>query len=95
MITFQLYQQGLTVPEISERRNLRESTIYNHISELIEMNQPIDINDFIPQHKKTMIIKCIQTIGDSSLTPLKNHLGDDYSYNELRLTRAWYRRENK
>ncbi len=93
MITLQLYQQGLTISEIAERRNLKESTIYTHIAELIEMNQPIDINRFISEEKKTTIIKCIQTIGDGSLTPLKNHLGDDYSYNELRLVRAWYRRE--
>ncbi|MDJ0658685.1 MAG: DNA helicase RecQ [Crocosphaera sp.] len=95
MITLQLYQQGLTIPEIAERRNLKESTICTHLAELIEMNQPIDIDKFITQEKKAMIIKCIQTIGDGSLTPLKNHLGDDYSYNELRLVRAWYRRENK
>ncbi len=93
MITLQLHQQGLTISEIAERRNLKESTIYTHIAELIEMNQPIDINRFISEEKKTTIIKCIQTIGDGSLTPLKNHLGDDYSYNELRLVRAWYRRE--
>ena len=42
-----------------------------------------------------MIIKCIQSIGDGALTPLKNHLGDDYSYGEIKLVRAWYRRENK
>ncbi|MDJ0598479.1 MAG: DNA helicase RecQ [Crocosphaera sp.] len=93
MITLQLYQQGLTIPEIAERRNLKESTICTHLAELINMNQPIDINRFISEEKKAMIIKCIETIGDGSLTPLKNHLGDDYSYNELRLVRAWYRRE--
>ncbi|WP_107671373.1 DNA helicase RecQ [Cyanothece sp. BG0011] len=94
MITLQLYQQGLSVPEIAERRNLKESTIYTHLAELIEMQQPIDINQFISEEKKAKIIQCIQTIGDGSLTPLKNHLGDDYSYNELKLVRAWYNRQN-
>jgi ATP-dependent DNA helicase RecQ len=95
MITLQLYQQGLTISEIAERRNFKESTIYGHIAELIETQQPIDINQFISEEKKAMIIKCIQTIGDGALTPLKNHLGDDYSYNEIKLVRGWYRRENK
>ena len=95
MITLQLYQQGLTVPEIAERRNLKESTIYGHIAELIEMQQPIEIDRFISEEKKSMIIRSIQTIGDGSLTPLKNRLGDDYSYNEIKLVRAWYRRKNK
>ncbi|MGB5769011.1 MAG: RecQ family ATP-dependent DNA helicase, partial [Crocosphaera sp.] len=95
MITLQLYQQGLNVSEIAERRNLKETTIYGHIADLIEMHQPVDIENFISEHKKAMIIKCIQTIGDGVLTPLKNHLGDDYSYGEIKLVRAWYRRENK
>ena len=95
MITLQLYQQGLTIPEIAERRNLKESTIYGHIAELIEMQQPIEIDRFISEEKKSMIIKAIQTIGDGALTPLKNRLGDDYSYNEIKLVRAWYRRVNK
>ncbi len=95
MITLQLYQQGLNIAEIAERRNLKESTICTHLSELIEMNQPIHIDQLVSEEKKAAIVKCIQTIGDGALTPLKNHLGDDYSYNELKLVRAWYRRENK
>ena len=93
--TLQLYQQGLSVPEIAERRNLKQTTIYGHIADLIEMNQPIDVDSFVSEHKKALIIKCIQTIGDGALNPLKNHLGDDYSYGEIKLVRAWYRRENK
>ncbi|MGK7932805.1 MAG: helix-turn-helix domain-containing protein, partial [Microcystaceae cyanobacterium] len=95
MISLQLYQQGLSIAEIAERRNLKESTICTHLSELIEMNQPIDIEKLVSEEKKAAIIKCIQTLGDGALTPLKNHLGDDYNYNELKLVRAWYRRENK
>ena len=95
MTTLQLYQQGLTIPEIAERRSLKQSTIYGHIAALIEMNQPIDVDTLVSEQKKAMIIKCIQTIGDGALTPVKNHLGDDYSYGEIRLVRAWYRRENK
>ena len=95
MATLQLYQQGLSVPEIAERRNLKQTTIYGHIADLIEMNQPIDVDSFVSEHKKALIIKCIQTIGDGALNPLKNHLGDDYSYGEIKLVRAWYRRENK
>lgn len=93
MITLQLHQQGLTVAEIAERRNLKESTIYSHLAELIEMRQPINIDQFVSNAKKFAIVQAIQTIGDASLTPIKNHLGDDYSYDELRLVRAWYRRE--
>ncbi|MEM8778820.1 MAG: DNA helicase RecQ, partial [Cyanobacteria bacterium P01_G01_bin.49] len=93
MITLQLYQQGLSISDIAERRGLKDSTIYSHLAELIEMQQPVEIEKFISENKKNKIIQCIETIGDNSLTPLKNHLGDYYSYNEIKLVRAWYRRK--
>lgn len=95
MITLQLYQQGLNVQDIAEMRGLKESTVYSHLSELIEMQQPVDINQFVLPVKKDLIIQAIKKIGDQSLTPIKEYLGDNYSYNEIRLVRAWYRRENK
>jgi ATP-dependent DNA helicase RecQ len=91
--TLQLYQQGLSVEEIAQRRSLAIGTIYQHLSELIETNQPIDINNFVIPVKQEMILKAIQKIGADSLTPLKEYLGESFSYEEIRLVRAWWRRE--
>ncbi|HAC64273.1 MAG TPA: DNA helicase RecQ [Cyanothece sp. UBA12306] len=95
MITLQLHQQGLSTREIAEMRGLKESTIYSHLSELIEMRQPVDINQFVLPVKQDLIIQAIKKIGDYALTPIKEHLGDNYSYNEIKLVRAWYRRKNQ
>ncbi|WP_227873543.1 DNA helicase RecQ [Aphanothece sacrum] len=94
MTTLELYQQGLSITEIAQRRGLKESTIYSHISELIEMNQPIDINQFVSPDKQAIIIEALTTLQESSLTPIKTYLGDNYSYSEIRLVMAWHRRQN-
>jgi ATP-dependent DNA helicase RecQ len=91
MITFQLYQQGLDSVEIAKRRGLKESTIYSHLSELIEERQPIDINKLVLPVKQNIIIQAIKKIGDGTITPIKEYLGDDYSYSEIKLVRSWYR----
>jgi ATP-dependent DNA helicase RecQ len=92
MKTLQLYQQGLNVEEIAQERKLAVSTIIGHLTELIELNQPININDFVIPVKQEIIIKLLNKIGDQSLTILKEQLGDGYSYDELKLVRSWWKR---
>jgi ATP-dependent DNA helicase RecQ len=94
MVTLQFYQQGLSVEEIAKQRGLVSSTIITHLSELIEKNQPVDLNLLIPPERQKPIIKAIQTVGLNSLRSLREHLGEDYSYEEIRLVLAWWRREN-
>ncbi|MGK7945544.1 MAG: DNA helicase RecQ [Microcystaceae cyanobacterium] len=95
IMTLQLYQQGFSVKDIAETRGLKETTIYGHLAELIELQQPIKISDFIAPQKQKEIYQVIQRVGDGALSPLKEALGDQYSYEEIKLVRAWYRRENK
>ncbi len=92
-ITLQFYQQGMSVEEIAQQRGLKTTTIYTHLSELIEMNQPIDLDQLVIPVKQEMIVQAIQEIGEISLKPIKEKLGDNFSYEEIKLVRAWLRRE--
>ena len=93
MTTFQFYQQGLAPPEIARKRDLAVSTIYHHLSELIEMNQPIDIDTLVDKSKQKFILQAIDKIGAESLKILKEFLGEDYTYEEIKLVRAWWNRK--
>ncbi len=93
MITLQLYQQGLSVIDIAETRGLKATTIYNHLAELIELQQPIDINQLVSQTKQKKIHQALEKVGDQGLSPLKQALGNNYTYEEIKLVRAWYRRQ--
>ncbi|WP_083786858.1 DNA helicase RecQ [Gloeothece verrucosa] len=94
MITLQLYQQGLSVEEIAKERSLKASTIYEHLSNLIATHQPVDINEFVLPVKQDLIVQAIQKHGANSLKTLKENLGENFSYEEIKLVVGWWRREN-
>ena len=95
MKTLQLHQQGLNPQAIAQNRGLATSTINDHLSELIEMKQPVDLNKLVLPVKQELITKAIQTVGADSLKTLREHLGESFSYDELKLVRAWWRREKQ
>ncbi|MBD2580436.1 DNA helicase RecQ [Oscillatoria sp. FACHB-1406] len=92
MVTLQYYQQGLDIDAIARARNVQASTIVNHFSELIEMNQPVEIDRLVNPKLHQPIVSAIEKLGDVSLTPLREYLGEGYSFNDIRLVRAWWRR---
>ncbi len=87
-----LYEQGRSIEEIAEERGLTQSTIVNHLSELIEMGENIDVIPLIPEGHHQNIVDAIEQLGDGALRPLKDFLGDDYSFDEIRLVRAVMRK---
>lgn len=94
MVTLQHYQQGLSVEEIAQKRGFTPRTIVAHLSELLEMKQPVDLNRLVSPERQKPILQAIQTVGSDSLKILRENLGEQYSYEEIQLVRAWWRREN-
>lgn len=92
MKTLQLYQQGLSLEKIAYKRGLSVSTIIDHFIGLIETNQPIKLEDFVDTKKQEIITNLIEETGGKSLKDLKEKLGYAYTYDEIKLVRAWYNR---
>ncbi|MEM7760120.1 MAG: RQC domain-containing protein, partial [Cyanobacteria bacterium P01_A01_bin.40] len=95
MATLELHQQGLSVKEIAQKRGFAIGTINSHLSELMEMNQPVALNKLVTADKQQTIIKAIKKLGDTPLKTIKNNLGEDYSYDEIRLVRGWWRNQQQ
>jgi ATP-dependent DNA helicase RecQ len=93
--TLQLHQQGLTVEEIAQKRNFRPTTIIRHLSDLIDKNQPVDLNLLVPLEKQQKILQVLEILGDIALTPIKEYLGENYSFDEIRLVKGKWRRDSK
>ncbi len=91
--TFELHKQGLSIKEIAKQRNLRSTTITRHLSDLIEKNQPVDLNLIVPVDKQKKILQVIDALGDTALTPIKEYLGDSYSFDEIRLVKNKWKKE--
>jgi len=93
MVTLQFHQQGLSIEEIAKQRGFSLGTIITHLGELIEMKQPIDLNRLVPPERQKQIIQAIETVGADLLKNIREHLGEEYSYEEIRLVRSCWRRE--
>ncbi len=93
MVTLQFYQQGLSIEQIAQKRGFTPRTIITHLSELLEMKQPIDLNRLVSPEMQKPILQAIQTLGADSLKTIREHLGEQYTYEDIQLVRAWWRRE--
>jgi len=93
--TLELYQQGLKLADIAEQRNLRVTTIGSHLAELLEMGYAIALDQLVAAERQTKIIQALETVGDESLTALREFLGEVYGYDEIKLVRAQWRRQNQ
>ncbi|MDH6100658.1 DNA helicase RecQ [Anabaenopsis sp. FSS-46] len=94
LTTLRLHQQGLSVAEIARQRNLNPSTIFTHLSQLMAKNQPVDLNQLVPLEHQQKIWQVLEILGDVSLTPIKQQLGENYTFDEIRLVREKWRRQN-
>ncbi|MBN2488342.1 MAG: helix-turn-helix domain-containing protein, partial [Methanosarcinaceae archaeon] len=86
--TLDLYQQDLMIGEIAEIRNMAISTIASHIEKLVMAGKIRSIDELVKPEKKQSIQNVITEVGDEFLSPIKEKLGEGYSYDEIRLVRA-------
>ncbi len=76
--------QGNSIKEIAEKREFVTSTIEAHIAHYIRLGK-LSINDFVNEEKIAAIQKAFEDKGRKSLAVVKEHLGDDFSYAEIRM----------
>ncbi len=94
--TLDLYRQGLSIEDIARERNLKPTTIENHLAELYEAGEDIDIRPLIPPGQFSVIADALERIGSDLLGPVKSDLGEEYSYGAIRLVRSvLYREQNQ
>ncbi len=85
--SLELFKLGHSILEIAQQRNLSLSTIETHLSFYIQQGA-LSIDDVMDAWKIPNIQKAIEDIGGKALGPLKQELGDDYSYGEIRMVMA-------
>ncbi len=86
--TLGLYQQRLSIHEIAQKRGLALSTIVSHLEKLILNGESISIDEMVDSEKQNHIREVLNKFGMDRLTPVKEKLGDGYSYEEIRLVRV-------
>ena len=88
--SYELYMQGKNIEQIAKERGLVVSTIENHLAHYVGLGV-LDIAELVAAEKIAVITQTFDQIGKESLKLIKEHLGDEYSYGEIRLVRETLR----
>jgi ATP-dependent DNA helicase RecQ len=86
--TLDLFNKNYEVAAIAGARGLTTNTIYEHLAFLVEKNLIKNIDKLVNSKKQDKIFAAIKKVGAVKLTPIKDELGDDYSWEEIKLARA-------
>jgi len=85
--SFELFQLGHSIEKIGELRGLSPATIEGHLAFYLQQGK-IDIDRLIDPAKIAPIRQAIEKIGGNALTPIKQSLGDEFSFGEIRFVMA-------
>ncbi|MGM0620938.1 MAG: helix-turn-helix domain-containing protein [Bacteroidota bacterium] len=86
--SLKLFQNRLSIVEVAKKRNLAPSTIEGHLAHFVQKGE-LDIHEVIPPEKYEKIKTELEKTPDRETTSeIKNKLGDDFSYGEIRLVIA-------
>ena len=86
--SFRLYKEGKRTIEIAKERNLTQQTIEGHLAHYVSSGE-INIHELVSKEKILLIEPIAKTFSGKSLTPLKEKLGSDVSFGEIKLVIAW------
>ena len=81
--SLELFNEGFSIEEIAQKRNLTMGTVGSHIAHFI-LTGEVNILKLVNEEKLPVIIDAVKQYGDKELGLLKNTLGDDYSFTEIR-----------
>ncbi|MFA5926490.1 MAG: DNA helicase RecQ [Parcubacteria group bacterium] len=88
--TKKLLLQKMSVEKMAKAREMTIGTITAHIEKLAASGEEIDIEYLRPSAKKLKkITRAFQESGGTALSPVRQILGEEFSYDELRLARLF------
>ena len=88
--------EKMPIKEIAKQRGLTEETIISHLEKLKEKKEDVDLEYLRPLKNRFEKIKtAFQKSGDWLLSPVKEILGKDFSYKEIRIARLFLNQERK
>jgi uncharacterized protein YpbB len=85
--TYELWLAKNSIQDIAAIRKLTTQTIESHLVKLIQ-SKKISVQDVLPQDKIAELSEAFKHYKEESLTPLKEQLGEKYSWDELRMFKA-------
>ena len=86
--TRDLVAQGLSLEEVAEQRGISETTIRSHLERLVQEGHRVDVSHLLPDEDRRLEIEAaFKEMGEARLTPVRDFLGDDFTWEELAVVR--------
>lgn len=85
--TLEMLKDGKTVDEIARERQLGETTIYGHCVRLIRLEK-LELDEVLERDRINALSDIFDQYDGMSLTPLKEKVGNDFTWEELKLYQA-------
>ena len=86
-ITYELWIEKNSIEEIALLRKLTVGTILSHFTKLVQ-DKAVDIKDIFPEDKLKTLSKLFENYNEETLNTMKEQVGEEFSWNELRLFKA-------
>ena len=94
-LSFVLFKEGKNVSEIAEERGFSIGTIEGHLAHYVSLGM-IPVTEFVAKEKFEIIIDILSKVnGDNVLAAVKQVLGDNYSYSEIKFSLATQKHTRK
>ena len=86
--TVDLISQNRSLDEVAEQRGISETTIRSHLERFVQEGGKIDLDHLMPSDvRRSRIEAAFKEMGEARLTPVRDALGDDYTWEELAVVR--------
>ena len=93
--TKRLFEQQRSIANVADLRGLNWGTIASHLEQLVEAGETLDLSHVLPSPDRVSAIEAaFKSTGSGLLSPIRELLGDGYSYEELRLVRMHLRQSD-
>lgn len=89
-LSYNLFKQDKSINEIAEELSFVETTIEKHLTYYVEKGE-IEIEKLVSPDKLKNILTVRKTLDTTQLRPIKDKLGDEYTWSELRFAIAHYK----
>ena len=86
-------EAGLTQRQLADLMRATGYKMHQTTVAKVEAGESIDVKALIPPGHFETIVDALQQLGGETLKPVKEFLGDEYFYEEIRLVRAQMRQD--
>lgn len=83
-LTLELHKTGMSIAEIAKERKLAASTVEAHLAHFVA-RQEIPASGLVDKRKLKKIISAIRELKTMQLNPIREYLGRDYSFGEIKI----------